>query len=284
MRALGAKLHSIAHPIAAQLVQSERTSIESVQGLLDLWREQETPDFDTLQTYAKAWATCISQSPSHPLLMQVELESTTAKSQSVALAASLALVAAGGCGLWHWHTQKLLATTTEAIEQFEKQQSNREATEAAIKSAEASVVQLRKDVNKTETNRLVAERQIQLARAVHSLHNRRWLALVDALSESANEDCWVQKLESSSTQTVVLGLAIDNAAANGFAGRLELALGGSGWRTAPAATSLSSQNLIAFKIVLKATGQHDDELVNSGIALKQGVSNATMELAGGIAP
>jgi hypothetical protein len=288
LRACGTKLHGLAHPVVAQLVLSsqlsEQLAVETVQGRLDSWREQLTLTVDEIQSLASAWAVCVSQAPAHPLLVLSELESGAAKSQPVALTATLALLSAGGCGLWHWQTQKSLAMTTQAIEQFEKQQSQREATEAALKSAEAAVTQLRLEVQKNQATRIAAERQIQLAGAVHSLHSRRWLALVDALAESASENCWVQKLESSSVQTVIHGLALDNAAANGFAGRLELALKGSGWRATPAATSLTSRNLIAFKIVLKAILKPDDGPATSSISLKQDLLETKLELAGVIEP
>lgn len=292
LRAFGTKLHSLAHPVVAQLglssqqsgQQPEKLAVENVQGRLDSWREQLTLTVDEIQSLASAWAVCMSQTPAHPLLVLSELESGAAKSQPVALTATLALLSAGGCGFWHWQTQKSLGMTTLAIEQFEKQQSQREATEAALKSAEASVTQLRSEVQKNQATRQAAERQIQLAGAVHSLHNRRWLALVDALAESASENCWVQKLESSSVQTIVHGLALDNAAANGFAGRLEFALRGSGWRAAPAATSLTSHDLVAFKIELKAILKPDDGPVTPSISLKQDLLETKLDLAGVIDP
>ena len=283
LRTFDTKLHGVAHPIAAQLTSSERISIETVQGLLDIWRDQATLGADALHTIVTDWAECLSQNPPHPMLMLGESESTHT-SQPIALTASLALFAAGGCGLWHWQTQKSLILTTYAIERLEKQHSQYEATEASLKNAEASIVQLRQEVTKTQASRQAAERQLQLAGALHSQHNRRWLALVDALAESASENCWVQKLESDSVQTVVHGLGLDNAAANGFAGRLELALKGSGWRTAPAATDVSPHNLIAFKIVLKAMLKSDEPTVNPGISLKRSLSAASNELARGTEP
>jgi len=282
LRTFGTKLHGVAHPIAAQLTSSERISVETVQGLLDTWRDQATLGVDALQTIATDWATCLSQTPPHP--MMIGESEATPSSQPIALTASLALFAVGGCGLWHWQTQKSLTMTTQAIERLEKQQNQREATEASLKNAEVSVVQLRQEVTKTQAIRQAAERQLQQAGAIHSQHSRRWLALVDALAESASENCWVKKLESDSVQAIVHGLALDNAAANGFAGRLELALKGSGWRTAPAATDVSPHNLIAFKIVLKAMLKPDEPTVNPGISLTRNLSAASNELARGTEP
>jgi hypothetical protein len=275
----GIKLHSIAHPIAGQLTASARDSVESVRGLLDKWRDQTSLGAEELQTLANTWAACLSQTPQHPMLMLGESD-VALNSQPIVLTASLALLAAGGCGLWHWQSQQSLTLTTQAIERLEKQQSQYEATEAALKIAEASVLKSRQEVNKSQSIRQATERQLQLAGAVHSQHNQRWLALVDALAESATENCWVQKLESDSVRTIVHGLALDNAAANGFAGRLELALKGSGWRTAPAATSVSSHNLIAFKIVLKATQKPDEPTENSKISLNRVLSAASNKIAG----
>ncbi len=284
LRTLSAKLHCLAHPLAAQLIYSERVSVETVQGLLATWRDQETPDADELQAFATAWAGCLSQTPPHPLLMLANSE-VAGNSQPMALTASLALLAAGGCGLWHWQSQKCLTVATQAIERLERQQSQREATEASLKTAEASIVQLRQEVIKAQATRQATERQLQLAGVVHSQNNQRWMALIDALAESANENCWVQKLESNSLQTVVHGLALDNAAANGFAGRLEFALKGSGWRTAPAATNVLPQNLIAFTIVLKALLKPELEATgNPEISSKHGSGPTSNKLAGGIEP
>ena len=278
LRSLGTRLHGIAHPIAAYL-SPEHSSVEAAQGLLESWREQSPSDAAQVQTLATAWANCLSHPAQHTLLVLSDSQSTN-NSQPIALTVALAMFAAGGCGLWHWQTQQSLTLATQAIERLEKQQSQREATEAALKDAEATAVQLRQEVTKTQVIRLAAERQLQLAGAVHSLHNRRWLALVDALAEAANENCWVQKLESDSVQTIVHGLALDNAAANEFAGRLELALNGSGWRTAPAATEVSPHKLIAFRIILKANLKPNEAAIDSGFSLNQSWNAAPSALAG----
>ncbi len=284
LRTFGGKLHSVAHPIIAQLISAERFSVESVQGLLDTWRDLATLGTDELQTLASAWATCLSQTPPHPLLV-LNARELTPTSKPLVMTASLALLAAGGCGLWHWQTQKSLTLATQAIEQIEKQQSKHEASEASLKNTEASAVQLGQEVVKTQAIRQIAERQLHLAGVMHLQHNRRWLALVDALAESASETCWVQKIESNSVQVVVHGLALDNAAANGFAGRLELELKGSGWRTAPAATGVSPHNLVAFQIVLIAMLKPvDDAHVNPQITLKQNSSVAPNALVGSTQP
>ncbi len=284
LRTLGSHLHSVAHPMAAQLVRSEHVSVAMVESLLDSWRDSIAMDAEGIQELASVWADCLSLTPAHPLLMMAELDSAVAKTPSAALAISLALLAAGGCAVWQQQVQKNLAMTTQSIEKFEKQQSQREATEAALKSAEASAAQLRQEILKTQANRLAAERQLQLAGATHMLHNRRWSALLDGLAEAASDGCWVQKIESSSVQTIVHGLAIDNAEANGFAGRLELALKGTGWRAIPAATSQTAKGLIEFKIVLKATLKPVDQATDSVYSSKQGLNSVPLDLAGNVQP
>lgn len=279
IRTFGSKLHSVAHPIATQLIATESVSVDAAQELLDRWHDQATFSADDVEPLAIAWVDCLSQKPPHPMVMMSESD-VPANAQPVVLAVSIAMLAAAGCGLWHWQTQQSLATTTEAIERLEKQQSQQDASEAALKSAEATLAQLQQEVTKTQALRQATERQLKLAGAVHSLQNRRWLALVDALAESATENCWVQKLESNSSQTTIHGLALDNAAANGFAGRLELALRGTGWRTVPAATDVTSNNLIAFMIVLKAVIKTDETAENTGISLKPSLGAMPSELAG----
>ena len=265
LRMAGTRLHGIAHPIVAQLAAAKNLSVEGVQELLRPWREKTEFTDVAMATLAMDWAVCLTLNPKFPMLMMAQAEALS-NAQPIALSASLALLAASGCGWWHWQSEQCLAATTQAIERLEKQHSQQEATEAALKNAEASVVQLRQEVVKAQSVRQTVERQLQLAGATHSLHNRRWSALIDALAASAAENCWVKKIESRSVQTVVHGLALDQAAANGFAGRLELALNGSGWKTAPATTAVSPHNLVAFQIVLKAKLKPDEPDVNPEIS------------------
>lgn len=265
LRKAGTRLHGIAHPLVAQLAAAKSLSVEGVQELLRPWREKTEFTEVAMATLATDWAACLTLRPKFPMLMMAQAEALS-NAQPIALSASLALLAAGGCGCWHWQSEQCLAATTQAIERLEKQHSQQEATEAALKNAEASVVQLRQEVLKAQSVRQTVERQLQLAGATHSLHNRRWSALIDALAASAAANCWVKKIESHSVQTVVHGLALDQAAANGFAGRLELALNGSGWRTAPATTAVSPHNLVAFQIVLKAKLKPDEPVVNPEIS------------------
>ena len=265
LRMAGTRLHGIAHPIVAQLAAAKNLSVEGVQELLRPWREKTEFTDVAMATLAMDWAVCLTLNPKFPMLMMAQAEALS-NAQPIALSASLALLAASGCGWWHWQSELCLAATTQAIERLEKQHSQQEATEAALKNAEASVVQLRQEVVKAQSVRQTVERQLQLAGATHSLHNRRWPALIDALAASAAANCWVKKIESRSVQTVVHGLALDQAAANGFAGRLELALNGSGWRTSPATTAVSPHNLVAFQIVLKAKLKPDEPVVNPEIS------------------
>ena len=268
LRLAGTRLHCLAHPIVAQLAAAKSLSVEEVQELLRTWHEKTEISEEVLADLAADWAACLTLNPKFSMLMLAKSESVP-NSQPIALSASLALVAAGGCGWWHWQSEQCLTASAHSIERLEKQQSQHELTEAALKNAQTSLVQLRQDVAKAQVIRQAAERQLQLAGATHLQHNRRWLALVDALAEAAAEDCWVQKLESHSVHTVVHGLALDNAAANAFAGRLELALKGSGWRTAPAVTAVASHKLIAFKIVLNAMLKPDEPHVNPEITLRK---------------
>ena len=286
LRIAGTRLHCIAHPIVAHLAAADGLSPAQVRELLLEWREQTEFTEDAIAKLATDWAACLTLSPKFSMLMMGEADSLPT-TKPIALTASLALLAAGGCGMWHWHTEQRIGATTQAIERLEKQQSQHEATEAALKSAEASIVQLRQELSKAQGVGQATERQLQLASTMHSQHNRRWLALIDALAESASEDCWVQRLESNSAETIVDGLALDNSAANSFAGRLESALQGSGWRAAPAATGVSPHNLIAFKIILKASFKPDEPTVNSKFtlnALEHGSIAASNELARGTQP
>ena len=286
LRRAGTRLHGIAHPIVAQLAAAKNLSVEGVQELLRPWREKTEFTEAAMATLATDWAACLTLNPKFSMLMLAEADALS-NAQPIALSASLALLAAGGCGWWHWQSEQCLAASTQSIERLEKQHSQQGATEAALKNAEASLVQLRQEVVKAQSVRQNVERQLQLAGATHSQHNRRWSALIDALAESAAANCWVQKIESHSMKTVVHGLALDQAAANGFAGRLELALNGSGWRTAPATTAVSPHNLVAYQIVLKAKSKPDEPVVNPEISSSKPVQIsivASTDLARGTEP
>ncbi len=244
------RFNAAAHPVAAQLALIENVSVEQTAELLQRWREQTEFSVEQVAELAQAWSVCLASTPRSPLLLS-ELEVVTA-SQPLALTASLALLAFSGCGLWHWQSQQCLASATQAIETLEKTQSQHESTDAAMKSAEGRVAQLQLDVTKNQTARQTTERQLEIAAATHAQNNQRWVALVDALAQLADGSCWVQKLESTPFHTVVHGLAIDIAAANRFAGRLEHALQSSGWKTIPAKSSVTSNGLVAFDVVLEA--------------------------------
>lgn len=252
----GTLLFGTSHPIAAQLSSMVDVTVEQATELLECWRDPASIPDEKLNELAVCWAKCIGLNPRMPLLVSTVEAPVTA--QSVTWTASLALLAFGGCGLWHWQSQQCLASATLAIERLEKRQSQVDSIEAALKAAESQTLKLGSEVAKAQSARQATERQLDIAASMHAQRNRRWIALIDALAESTDGSCWVQRLESTSVQTVVHGIAIDNAAANRFAGQLERLLQGSGWQTMPAATVLAQNNLVNFQIVLHAKRKPTD--------------------------
>ncbi len=258
------QLLGAAHPVAAQLASIENANAEQAVELLQCWREQTEFTTEQVAELARAWSICLASTTRSPLMIgEIEGAATT---QPIALTASLALLAFGGCGLWHWQVQQRLSSAKLAIEVLEKKQSQHDATDAALKSAEASIAQMRMDLSKTQAARQTTERQLELAAATHTQQNQRWVALVDALSQLADGSCWVQRLESTPVQTIVHGLAIDVASANRFAGRLESALQHSGWTTIPAKTLVTPNGLVTFDVVLEAKLKPNVPQTTTGIS------------------
>jgi len=99
------------------------------------------------------------------------------------------------------------------------------------------------------------------------------------LAKLADGSCWVRKLESTPVQTVVHGLAIDIAAANRFAGRLEFALQRNGWKTVPARTLLTSNGLVSFNIVLEAKLKPSESQIAANIASGAAAGNLAIDRA-----
>ena len=252
----GTTLFGAAHPVAASLFDTNGVTIDGASELLESWRIATSTHLEQLDAFAAAWSKTIGQHPRCPLIIGNPASATTV--QPIGWTASLALLAFGGCGLWHWQAQQCLASATQAIERLEKKQSQHDSTDAALKVAEAQLQKLRSDVAKAQTLRQSTERQLDVATSVHAKHNRRWIALINAMSETSDGTCWVQKIESNSAQTIAHGVALDNAAANRFAGQLEILLRDSGWQVMPASTKIASNNLIEFQIVLRAKRKPSD--------------------------
>jgi len=278
VRGAGSRLHGVAHPLAANLGALESKSTDQTHAWIRQWREPAEADSETLAELASEWAACLLLKPRCPLLLIGDLQ-VPSTAQPLALSALLAILAACGCGFWNWQTQRGLLATAQAIAGLEKKSSQQDAADGALKAVETSLLQLRQEVEKAQALRQSTERQLQLAGATHTQQNLRWMALVDGLAQSASEECWIQKLESTAVQTKVHGLALNNAAANSFAGRLEMALRDSGWKTAPAATGFSQHNLVAFSIVLTAKLSPAESDVNSQVTLNMSASSHQASLA-----
>ena len=113
-----------AHPVTAQFALLDTATAEQVTAWLQQWREQTEFTADQLAELAEQWANCLALTPRCPLLIE-EVDSA-ATSQPFAVTASLALLAMGGCALWHWQTQQCLASAAQAIEALEKKQNQHE--------------------------------------------------------------------------------------------------------------------------------------------------------------
>jgi Tfp pilus assembly protein PilN len=256
----GAQVVGAAHPAAARICQAAAADSQRVDELLLGW-DEELAKADSLNstdirasvtTWAEGWAECLAQTPLVPLVVRLAPRPLSA-AQRTMTSAALALVAAGACGLWHWHTQQRIVAAERTLAELEQRQSAQDAMQRNLQTLETHVAKLRKEASQAEAQRRALESDLYRADRTHAQHNRRWLALLDAIAGSIDEQCWIQRLESQPVQTTVHGLALDNAAAHRFASALEVGLQGSGWTVLPAETKLTEQRLVAFRIVLTAT-------------------------------
>ena len=293
----GARLGGVAHPAAAQLIANQRptTPAGKTQGTeaacqsvdfgsalgrdassLEAWRDSSPlmnldceRDHDearrALEQLALQWANCFSSRVS-PSLVITATRAPLSQRQQVAVGAALVLLTACGCAAMHWHTLRTIEQSQNVVARLEEEQAAQDKTIAALKSSELRINQIRTDVSKAQMHRQKLERDLALAEATHAQQGLRWVALLDALSQSTENDCWLQRLESKPAQAVLSGLAIDNSAAHRFASALEYSLRGSGWVVLPAETRLGAGDLVAFKIVLEAKFTAVDTAQDSGIS------------------
>lgn len=272
LKRLGAHVVGAAHPAAAAIVSAAAEDTLDAEDLLTGWEERlwasRGDDAGSLRAtvirWAECWTDCLAQTPPMSLVVRAEAKPLS-HAQRIACSAAMALVAAGACGLWNWHTQTRILTAERAITSLEQRQSAQETLQRSLQALEARVAKLRKEALQAEAERRVLENDLHRADLAHTQHNHRWSALLDAISSSIDEQCWIQQLESKPVRATIHGLAIDNTAAHRFASALELGLAGSGWTVLPADTRPTEHHLVAFKIVLEASlDSHQAE--KSGVA------------------
>lgn len=254
LRQRNLNLRCVAHPIVGTLAGDQPQESHLVLDALrvwDVWHAQGTPvesnDHEAISSKAEAWAAALERSDVRPLFIR------TPGGRSAwclpAASATLTLLTIVGCLVSNWHCRWQFQTAERSIAQLEQAQSLRDSTLAALKRTSTKLEQLRKEVAEAQSKRQLNERTIQQAESLYARQSGRWSSLIDGLAETA-EECWITRMETDAQQTKLFGLALDNAAAHAFAGRLETALRDSGWSLMPTATQLIEERLIGFEIVL----------------------------------
>ncbi len=245
-------LLAVTHPLSAELT----TALQSGSTIDDLLNEISYEHFLTDESsfadFANRWAVHVAaREEDRPLWMQVDRGGLAFSPR--AMAASLAIAAAGACGLAHWASASALRSATDSISRVEKQLSELDEKNESLKAVEATIAQKQSVLTKSRAVRESLERKLQQATQSQSLQNTRWASLLDGLAQSANASCWVRRIESKADCASVYGLALHHAAANQFASDLERTLNEMGWSIAPATATLTEEGLVQFEIRLQAS-------------------------------
>lgn len=260
VRAGGARLAGLAHPAAGYLASS---GDEAQPSNLATWCGQSQAmkldcDADVAAT-SEAWQELVDQwrhalsrrAAAAPLVVATAGGALT-ESHQLALGLGLAMLAACGAAAAHVQTHRQIARADQAIAELDSEQTALEKAQGAIKSSQARLTLLRQEVSHADGQRQKLQRDLEAAEAMHARQSLRWTALLGAVSAAGRDDCWLRQLESSPARATLTGLALDNAAAHRFASELEQTLADCGWAVLPAETTLDSNQLVAFRIVLDA--------------------------------
>ena len=284
VRENGARLYGVAHPAAAYMMLAATTAIDdnarvvaSPQPSPHAWCEHapvmtidensdELTSTAAWHALASEWAICLARRPPLPLVIAAARQPLS-RNQEIALGLTLLLVTGCGCAANYWRTQQQIAQASSAIAQLEQQQTSHEKLLTSFNSGEARVAQMRQEVSKARAHRDKLARDLAAANATHSQQSLRWVALLDALVEAGNSDCWLQKVESKPTQAVLTGIALNNAAAHRFASGLERSLRASGWVVLPAETKLEANQLVTYRVVLEARFTPADNSTDSHLSI-----------------
>lgn len=240
VRTCGARLAGVAHLAGATgLLQAAQS---------DALHSKEAPREELIN----AWIQDLSQSTSPQTLIAAQRGPLTA-SETMILQACLTVATAISCAAVYGYTQHRLVAVDRTVLQLESQQNAQEQTSEQLKAIESTLGQLRQESTKTIQHRQKLERELSLVERSLTMQNRRWALLLDAIAIATDDDCWVQRWDASHSETILQGVATDNAAAHRFASSLEQALHGDAWSVLPAETHATEQAVVCFKIVLSAT-------------------------------
>ncbi len=157
----------------------------------------------------------------------------------------LTLAASAGviCYGLNYHLDQQLSSARTQIQQFEKAPTEANDVEASVRKFETKLVQLRKEQTEELKLQQAAEQKARAVSLRQVRRNQLWSRLLDSLAK-CNSDCWIQRIDQETGQTLIHGLAVSQIAAQKFAVELELDLLGSGWSVSP-----GSNNPIQYRFV-----------------------------------
>jgi Tfp pilus assembly protein PilN len=278
LRQRRAKLAGLAHPAAAAISSTAHLSSQHCRSLLvglpsELSQAVESNDGrlieEALKHWARHWTGCIVAKPTSPLVLVPESAAPAMSHHNIA-ALMIGAGALLSCGAWFLYTRQRINEVDRQIVQLEQLQRELDQWDEQRQTLVSRATRLRQDIDTTRSQQQTLSRELQLAERIHAQTSELWLALVDALALSVDNECWLQRWESQPLQATLRGIALDTAAAHRFASVLEVNLRGSGWIAMPCETNPTEHDWVEFKIVLRAhaldPATHSEESATTGIA------------------
>ena len=202
-----------------------------------------------LQRWATAWLSSRSGNVV-PCPVVTLPKPPMSKEASISVSVAAGLVAIGLCFAHHSFVAGRIRDLNQDVSAMNAEVEHVDLERRKLQSLEKKVKKAREAVeDQRAANHELASR-LDRAETLMQRQQDRWVALVDALSRSADPDSWIRELTGEDGTVVVHGFATDNEAVHRFASRLEQQIDGSGWQVQPAQTVTDPSRLVAFSVAI----------------------------------
>lgn len=177
------------------------------------------------------------------------------------------------CGWMEFAMRRHIDAVRVESTEWARRAGNHADQEEQLQLEQRRVAEMRKQVellvqhNAERESRMGAERRRRLQ------SNMRWTSLLNALPQSIDGECWLQRMVPEEDQATLYGITLNHAAAHRFAAELERKLTGRGWRVTPAVTSEMENGLTTFEIHLNPV----DADLSDGLAQQRHVPASRSE-------
>lgn len=216
------------------------------------YQQIDTSAESGLRRWAAAWMRSQGKQSAGSPLVTIP-KRPMSKEFAIAIASVLALLAIALCFAHNWQLNQQLAGRNDNIDQMTKQIDLLKAKEKKLEEAEK---QKGDEISKSESK--LAEARLAFAEVAEAKQTiefgkRRWLSLVDSLSEVSDENGWIREIQSTDGTVAIRGLALTDSDVHRFAARLDAASVAKAWQILPATTKVDPDTkLIEFSIDLIA--------------------------------